>query len=285
MNNSLVKRFTVTEDLEAYQGFFDSQWATEQLERVKPLQYKKPLFDLLVAWRGTSYAREMPVMALNSVTSSVDSALRLYPTLGVRLIDALKLRLEQSLVMDPLTPRQKHLLKLDLEGLRAQVQHTLNTNKIALDRKALWKAVVDHADMKLSLAKSEESAYLALYYSYEVFLTNCVGIALGRSDYKWYKARTFEKDLSQATSSRACDFCWRDDIVTKARLVRNALLHNGGRISDELERFRSTLCINDDVLCIRAPDTTILAQALKSRVGAFIDDLHPPPTKHDATTS
>jgi hypothetical protein len=53
--------------------------------------------------------------------------------------------------------------------------------------------------------------------------------------------------------------------------VRNGLLHNGGKMTKELELFRKQLHVNDDMFSISAVETSELACFLKDIVTRLLD--------------
>jgi hypothetical protein len=53
--------FVFIEAMEAYEGFYDSEWSNQEINKALHTPFYKPLFHLLFAWRGASYVRQMPV--------------------------------------------------------------------------------------------------------------------------------------------------------------------------------------------------------------------------------
>src|ERR1017187_8839081 len=113
MEKGFLRQSILIEDLEAYAGFFNSEWADREIKRARSTPFGEPLFHLLYAWRGASYVRQMPLMANNAVASSVDVALRAFPEHFVKPLATLKDRIVLTTSQEPLTQSQIRLIEKD----------------------------------------------------------------------------------------------------------------------------------------------------------------------------
>jgi hypothetical protein len=65
--------------------------------------------------------------------------------------------------------------------------------------------------------------------------------------------------------------CLNAPEVRAARLVRNALAHNGGKETDELKKIQHGIRVEGGVLQIMAPDTRRLFDVLKDRAYKLVE--------------
>jgi hypothetical protein len=72
-------------------------------------------------------------------------------------------------------------------------------------------------------------------------------------------------DAKAAFGEATADYCLTDQAVEAARLVRNALAHNGGRVTDELKTVSHGIDIVDQLLQVMPDDNRKLFDALKKR--------------------
>lgn len=133
-----------------------------------------------------------------------------------------------------------------------------------------WNYYMRIGTFQTTLWSSQRICYAAIYHAYENFLTRCVGAALNRPDYRPKKRnRTPTQAVGDGLNtliSGAGEYCLEDADVNYARLVRNALAHNGGRPSPEIERINTKLKIDDGQIHILPYDTRSLFDLLKQKV-------------------
>ena len=108
-----------------------------------------------------------------------------------------------------------------------------------------------------------------------------MGLAKGETGYRWFRRADFQTDIIAAFGTAICDQCWDDVDVNLARTARNALVHNGGRVTNEFtEALKAAKCppvVDDGEIQIMAPDTSSLFHLLKDRATQLIAAalLHP----------
>ena len=67
--------------------------------------------------------------------------------------------------------------------------------------------------------------------------------------------------------------CWTEQPVEKARLIRHALVHNGRKMTNDLEKYRDQLELEDNEIIIFPHYTTNLFNDLKDRVTNYCHKL------------
>ena len=179
---------------------------------------------------------------------------------------------------------EKIVSKLESKGetvrpmLRRKIQESIQEidsefTEVAIDCKEsviakygpLWDDLVELEAFHISVWGSERMCYGAIYYAYEWYLRECVRIQRGDPEYKVHRAEDFKRDLKQAFPGDWSHVCWSDQKINMARLTRNALVHNGGRITADLARQPHDFLLQGDEIQIGARDTTELYNLLKER--------------------
>ena len=121
------------------------------------------------------------------------------------------------------------------------------------------------AEFRLNIWGSQRISYGAIYHAYENFIREAVGLALGVANYKAGHISTLLKDCERSFGKPIADVCLADSDVEAARLVRNALAHNGGKETSKLHGVAHGILIENGELQMMAPDTRRLFDLLKSR--------------------
>ena len=269
----MEKQIFITTDLKAYAAFYDHKWANEITAQCRDTKLDRPFFDLIASWKGISNARQMPVMMINLFKSGVEGATRPYAEYAHRFTTTLR---DTIVARVPLSDSQQRSMDAGLRSIQAGTADMLKSAKHALDAEKLWEDFTKELEIRLSLWKSEEAAYVMMFFAYESFLSHCVGIFKDNPAYRARRAEELGNDLETEFGKPVSDNCWRAEPVTIARLVRNALLHNGGRLTRELEQYRKRIIVVErDEIGISAVVTNELAACLKNCVTDFVTQVLP----------
>jgi hypothetical protein len=158
---------------------------------------------------------------------------------------------------------QEVIVEVDKEAgeIREKVR-----DEVYARRQNLWDTLVKHETFYTSLWSSERMCYGSLYYGYEWFLTKCVGIKRAEPDYRWFQVKKFLADFKVAFGDVLAAECLEDPEIYIARLARHALVHNGGRLTEELQREPHTFLVVNDEIQINSEHTTSLYRKLASKV-------------------
>jgi hypothetical protein len=143
-----------------------------------------------------------------------------------------------------------------------------------------WDYYMGIGTFKTTLWSSQRICYAAIYHAYENFVTRCVAEAKNKPNYRPKKHKrtpteALGDDLNDIIPG-AGDYCLKDAHVDFARLVRNALAHNGGRSAPEIEAKNTEhktdggrvhkLMILDGMIQVVPDDTRFLFDLLKQKV-------------------
>jgi len=134
----------------------------------------------------------------------------------------------------------------------------------------LWEKYLEISTFNTTLFSSQRICYGAVYHAYENFLSRCVGIAKNKPNYRAKKADSLAADLNGLIDG-AGTTCLKNSDIEFARLVRNSLAHNGGRVTPAIVSRNTTIRIIDDQLNIWPEDTKSLFDMLKNKVLWFAE--------------
>ena len=265
------RKIAINPDIDAYEGFFDEEWKEGFLSVVEPSKLQKAGFDLAVTWESVSNARQLPRVMVQCVDSTMCWTFDDCETLDLRMRRRLNEDAVKRLKQKGETPRLAFWRKFQevLEELHQEAVEAAQTarSRVVANRPNLWETFLKAEGFHTSLWASERMCYGALYYSYEWFLTQCVRIKLGNPKYKRGRKEKFTNDFRSAFGPQETVACLEDKEVEIARLTRNALTHNGGRITDVLQSHRHSFEVSDaGEIQIGAVHTTQLFKKLSSCV-------------------
>ena len=139
---------------------------------------------------------------------------------------------------------------------------------------AMWQEMLQNSEFRFALIGSQRSCYGAVYYAYEDFLTRCIGLTKGETDYRLFRRKDFQREITAEFGSAVCDQCWDNAAVNLARVTRHAVVHNGCRVTDEFKEAvkvaKYPFVVEGDEIQIMAPDTSSLFRLLKDRATLLI---------------
>jgi len=268
------RQFWIDERIELYQPFFDNDWAGRTMQASSHTRFRGPVFDLVRNWQAASHAHALPwIMAkcLETTKSSIleDAVPSSIATIGaIRGVLVEKLRSKGENVR-PTLERRLHscVTEIDQEAqrsLQSAREYTLATTP------TFWSAFVAERPFAVTLWSIERMCYGSLYYTYEWFLTECLRIALQKSDYRARGQKEVAADMKSAFGGAICESCWNCHEVSIARLVRHALAHNSGRVTKELRGCKHGFRVSSNEIQVMAEHTHSLFQTLKAKIDELL---------------
>lgn len=251
--------------VEAYEGFFDEEWKQSFLKLVGRSKLREPGYDLIRNWEGASNARQIPWLMVRCVDEVLCKKIEeLEPP------DCRRIRMMRDKLIDKLQRKGeeiRHMFRKRLQAAMEEIDQEASQardaarDQVLSGREDLWEVLIKEESFYTSLWSSERMCYGALYYSYECFLRECVRINRGEDT----KEKRLKDDFRDAFGQDLANACWSDKKIHIARLTRNALVHNGGRITSQLEKQPHNFRVEDGEIQIGAPNTTDLYKLLKER--------------------
>jgi len=266
-----VRRISRDPSLDSYQGFFDHSWAKQIHNVAEGKKFDQALFDLTSSWKGTSNARRMPWLMIRLLKGMLEGYARMKVPFPVTVAEAFLKNVSKMMGDTPFTQKQLERMKLVFADIQGRLWSGLEAipPDFANEIDGFWEEIVGESDFSLSLWKSEENAYVAIYFAYEDYVSRLVGLGKGTSGYKL--SDTFQEDFVSLFGSSMFDTCWACKPVRVARLVRNAMLHNGGRLTADLKKIDHGLRLEGEQIILIAPDTTNLYNLLKDRASGITE--------------
>jgi hypothetical protein len=143
-------------------------------------------------------------------------------------------------------------------------------------REEIWRQCLDQQfaaqeQFVLCLWGAQRLCYVSLYFSYEDFRRKTVNVACGeepepppRDD------RELCTDARRRFGNCLVAECFEAKQLKIARKVRNALVHHGGRVPQEVNNATYGIPVKKNVLQVRAPDVTGLFNDLKGRARTLL---------------
>ncbi len=126
----------------------------------------------------------------------------------------------------------------------------------------MWQAYLELIPFQLGLHGTMRLVYLAVYNSYENFLVQALSIALGGKRIR-VTDQSFKADF-RAVLGDLIDDAWFRQEIHLARLVRHALAHAGGRVTDELQKHVIPLEVHEGYLHVFPEHISALYRTLQA---------------------
>lgn len=263
-----IKRTTYIQDrLDAYEGFFDPEWKWDFMQVIQGTKLQEVGFDLVRNWEAASNARAMPWVMIKCLEVAEHRKIEEAEPLEIKKIRILKEKLLARIESqgERLRPMLRKKLQQAINEVDDEATEALRKakNKVHESQRDLWESLADVEAFHSSLWSSERTCYAPLYYSYEWFLKECLGIKRNESDFRI--GREFQRQFRKAFGESLTSMCWTDQRVNVARLARHAFAHNGGRITKELAKQPHSFRLEGDEIQVAASMTTALFHLLKDR--------------------
>jgi hypothetical protein len=252
--------------LDSYRSFFDHEWAQRIGDLAQGTKLDGAVFALCMNWKATANTHMLPWLIVEAVVNLLHGTMIDMKPLAETVARGLKTRLVKE-TERALSKTAKKRIQAVVDAMVANACDARTSSyavvKSRWGRPAFWQELVKAPEFQLSLWGSQRVCYCGIYYAYEHFARTCVALASRKS-----LARRPKKFVEAATGAlgKSCvDHCLTDPEVTQARLARNALAHNGGRVTAELMSIGCPLAVENDVIQVMPEDTTHLFHVLKDR--------------------
>jgi len=259
------KKIWVDERYDSYERFFDHNWARRFLGLSQGKTFDPAALDLCTDWKGAASNASMPWLLIFTLQSFHRGYMQRNEPFWRRLTIAIRRHIIGNKSIS-LSNRQRKKLAGIIDGLGLQVQNEMSQRPPELSAEQLWRDYLTVPEFNLALWSSQRICYGAIYHAYENFLREFASIKkpqLRDALAKISKVKDALADiLGKATTYKLLE---ENDVVI-ARLVRNALAHNGGRASHKLLAMQHPLRIEEGVVQIMAPDVRQLFDLLKKKV-------------------
>jgi len=256
-NDGEVAHHIVVDRLrESYRGLYEEPLAKaiEGAVANVPL-LAAPTSNLLLQWRGISYAVEFPSSLVAHMSAFAGSFLaQQAPHSNIlKLADAVLAQCSSALpelTSDPLLARKLHATVVDLA---ARVPNASASGDYLSPPDKWWDAYLEEKVFRMTLWSSLRVGYMAVFNAYETFISQCVQQLSGVRDLR-SGSKQFKEYLKQYLGRHLSEKCWYAADIYALRQVRHSLSHAGGRVTDALRTARHGVHVHDDILQIMPTD-------------------------------
>jgi hypothetical protein len=290
MDKNIIDNVLIDPDLNSYEKFFDHVWCKQTFEAVRASPLKDAVNALMMAWRSTNGSHLLPWLMVESLRryagGEIEGSLRYRADYAGKVVKGIVAKLEAQMHYS-LKPDQRRALRRVVAKIEEEAHQALKTAQaeVQFDVAGYWKSLISTSEFPFCILGTQRINYGSLFFAYEDFLANVIRTKepTYSSKKEWISvafARHFGAPLT--------NYCW-DDEVNLARLVRNALAHNGGRFGSDLENYRPRFVdatgttnpllqenqfnLVDGKIQITPRNTSHLFGVLKARVRKIVEEL------------
>jgi hypothetical protein len=251
---------------ESYESFFDHKWSKVIYDLTDDTKLKQPAFDLSVSWRGAANTFAMPWLLATMVQNTLQEKIKQEEPHAKKYITLLKEKILSEMRV-PFQRDQKKDLQRVMEKLyKKSLSVCCAVKQIPIYQPdEVWKALLNNYEFNIALLGSQRMCFGSVYYAYEDYLRQCLGLALAKTDYR-IRGRNIEADFTAVFSKSLFNLCWSDREVSLARITRNALVHNGCRETEDLKNAKHKFHLSNGEIQIMPDHTRYLFHSLKDRV-------------------
>jgi len=250
---------------ESYERFFDHDWAKQFLGLTEATRIDNAALDLCVDWKGAASIASMPWLLIHTLEQHHKGYMQRDEPFWKRLTRLVREHILTKMAGSYSNMKRKELGRIiDELGLKVEDEMSRRPSELSSDN--IWKGYLKIHEFRLSLWSSQRISYGALYHGYENFLRRFISIHKPEREGALTRISDVRDDLKQIFGvAEGGDFL-DERAVHIARLVRNALAHNGGRPCRELLGMESSLTIQGNLIHIQASEVRQLFDLLKGKV-------------------
>lgn len=274
MDDDPIRQITNDQRLELYDTFFDHGWAREVMVSAQGTPIANAVFDLTISWKAAANTHRMPFMLMSFLQAFWDGIKR--KDVGKALVPKAVREIQRRLCSEvKLTQTKKKQVQTILDKIAADVLRAEEEADVAYPGAAMWEDANNpskpgSSELQLGIWASQRLCFGALYHAYENFIRELIGMKKGEPDYRLPRFPRFLEDATECLGPGLVAECITDPAVNTARLIRHALAHKGGRVTDELREIGHNLPVNGGVLQVLAPHNWALFDLLKVKVTRLV---------------
>jgi hypothetical protein len=252
---------------ESYRPFYDCQWHCELDETTKRFPDLARIFlDLAMSWRGASNTQYLPAHTVHLLEIFANN----HDPYGKEFQEEFIARLMCRIGNDLSNMKRKQVRNAAGDVFDEIRQEMAN---VVLDGGTFWNNdFVANQEIRLAIIGTQRMCYAAIYYAYENFVLQIYQLVSASPNYRIRDAKSFSKDFAGTFGAGLRTFCWSAPAIRIAGLVRNALVHNGGRMTDQLRNEEHDFEVVDGEIQVLPGHTKALHDLLKERVPRLVNE-------------
>ena len=259
----MQRSIKIDERKEAYGTFFHDDFAKKALEASKRSEsLDRIAFDLVCAWRSTSYSGALPAVLVMTLKSFHDGYTNEPRSAGMLKYSEVVLS-QLCLAVPTLTLDEKlgRAIQSSILDISCRIVEVDKSLKLDLDLEAAWKDYLKIVPFQLGVHALMRQTYLAIFSAYEDYIISLLKLASGEPNIR-ITDRDFNKKFRGAFGDLV-ESVWYDSRIQKAKLVRHALMHAGGRVTKDLECHDIPVKVHEGYLHIFPEHNQALYDLLK----------------------
>lgn len=235
---------------DSYGSFFTDDFGQVALDASEDVEaLHQIVFDLVADWRAASYSGALPSVIPSSVKSFHDAYLNEdEPNTGtLRFANAILRRMAQLLPEVSADPALQRRLHTAIVRVAADIKEISGGIRIEMSIEDLWAQYLSLVPFQLGLVGTMRLVLVSVYSAYENFVVRALSLAHGGKHFRVTRGEKFASAFRDAFGD-LYDRGWREPRIHAYRLVRNAFLHTGGRVTEELKAVRIPVVTLNDTL-------------------------------------
>lgn len=243
------------ENWEDYRPFFEHEWVPRLLELADVSGMGEPTNRLMMLWKGSSLVRSTSWLLVGSVADTIEVEAYSREPLSVSTLNGVAKMIERRAHVGGIfidAPLRAGLVRA-VEEAHSEALSNVTKRPVKMNPSDVWSRYLAIPDFTLSLWHAEMAAFSQVYFAYECFLVDSMKLRLGLS-------KLWARDLARAGQGRVpeslLESVVRDERVRFARFMRHAIVHNGGKMTDDLRPFSEWIHADDNGLISIGPDQT-----------------------------
>ena len=237
MNNEILDHRVLDPNYSSYEQFFDYKWADDILKRVAASPLKEAVIDFVLSCRYASEAHRLPWLSVELLRSYAEGetkgSLRFRTLYAERVINDIVQKIAKKMDRHLTRDSQKALRRVVKEIEKESFDAQRAASCIKFDTTAYWQYMTDPKRdttgiIPMSIFGIQRNNYLALFFAYEDLSLHVIKTKKPKFKADPKKGVTIGSTLDALFGGTLGKECW-DDEIDLARLVRNQLVHSGGR--------------------------------------------------------
>jgi hypothetical protein len=273
MADELKINIKIDERVDAYASFFDHSWSRAIDALVFGSKLEEPVFALSVNWKAAANAQLLPWLMMHSIKEFWRGNIEGQMSGSERSFWILAQQIPAAMRESLSNMKRKKLTEIINENAQ-RVKQAGEQEEQDLNTQALLSTFLKSRggdELSLGIWGSQRIVYGAIFHAYENFVRCALGLARNEPDYRAFNIKTLVSDSKAAFGDETAKYCLTDDCVEVARLVRNALAHNGGKLTPELEKLAHGIEVVDGQLQIMPENNRKLFHQLKDRASKLAE--------------
>ncbi|MFN6399003.1 MAG: hypothetical protein ACK449_03830 [Planctomycetota bacterium] len=248
---------------EAYGTFFKDDFAKKAFEVSDDCnELRRPVFDLISAWRSTSYSGALPSVLVMTLKSFHDGYANEPSSAGMLRYSEVVLA-KLCLEIPALTENGElcRSLQSRIVDISAQIVEADRATKLELDSESAWQEYLKLHPFVMGVHATMRQTYLAIFGAYENYIVSLLKIGLGGAPVR-VTDRDFTKKFRDVFGDLV-ESAWLEPRILVAKRVRHAIIHAGGRVTRDLEGQKIPVVVHDDHLHVYPEHNKALYDVLK----------------------